>query len=74
MQVYTHSDAVDKLAEILDQIQALHSEAQSLSERFEIPFSITLEGGRELNTTAEYTPWSASEQTWESSSWNSSGC
>jgi hypothetical protein len=58
--------AVDRIATILDRIQELHGEARQLSDEHGIPFDITLEGGRNYNTTHEYEP--------NYNYWNSSNC
>ncbi|UAV89734.1 hypothetical protein [Pseudomonas phage COT4] len=57
--------AVDRIALILDQIQHLHAQARQLSDEYSIPFDITLDGGRNYDTTHEYEP---------GYNWNSSNC
>lgn len=68
--IYTESQALERIAVLMENIQSHHEEARDLAERFEIPFQIELEGGRELNTVHSYEPWSASDTTWASSSAN----
>jgi hypothetical protein len=48
--------ATDRIASILDRIQELHAEARALSDEYNIPFDLELEGGRNYNVTAEYEP------------------
>ena len=57
--------AADRIAFILDQIQQLHAQARTLSDQYSIPFDITLDGGRNYDTTHEYEP---------AYSWMSSNC
>lgn len=57
--------AVDRIAKLLDCIQELHAEARALSDEYNIPFDITLDGGRNYDTTHEYEP---------GYNWNSSNC
>lgn len=55
--------AANRIAAILDTIQALHAEARELSNEYNIPFDITLDGGNNLDTYHEYEPsygWSSS--------------
>lgn len=68
--IYTQSQALERIAVLMENIQSHHEEARELAERFEIPFHIELEGGREYNTTHSYLPWSSSDTTWASSSVN----
>lgn len=58
--------AIDRIAFILDQIQHLHAQARQLSDEYNIPFDLELEGGRNYNTTHEYEPTGYG--------WNSSNC
>lgn len=65
--IYTHAQALKRIAALMDSIQADHAEARKLAEEFEIPFEIELEGGRFDNVVAEYQPWSSSDTTWSDS-------
>lgn len=56
--------AADRIAVILDTIQELHRQARALSDEYSIPFDITLNGGRNYDTTHEYEPG----YNWDSSS------
>ncbi|QHZ60094.1 hypothetical protein PJKIFABJ_00158 [Pseudomonas phage PE09] len=60
----SHSEATAYIASMLEAIQVLHAQARVVSDEYDIPFDITLEGGRNYNTQAEYTPG------WQSSSYN----
>lgn len=59
----THSEATTQIAAMLEAIQVLHAQARAISDEWDIPFDIVLEGGRAYNTTAEYAP---------TNGWNSS--
>lgn len=55
--------AVDRIAVILDTIQELHRQARQLSDEYNVPFDITLDGGRNYDTRHEYEPgyaWASS--------------
>lgn len=70
MTIYTEHAAVQRIATLTERIQELHAEARDLAERFEIRFTIELEGGQNYNVESEYHPWSASAD----SHWDSSSC
>lgn len=67
MTYITRQEATQRIAALLDAMQSLHAEARALSDEFEVPFEITLEGGANYDTTAEYSQWAPS-------TWNSSNC
>lgn len=48
--------AADRIAFIIEQIQPLHAQARTLSDQYSIPFDLTLDGGRNYDTTHEYEP------------------
>lgn len=60
----SHSEATAYIASMLEAIQVLHAQARTVSDQYNIPFDITLEGGRNYNTQADYAPG------WQSSSYN----
>lgn len=62
MSIMTYQEAVQYLTGMVEAIQVLHAQARAVSDEFDIPFDITLEGGRNYNTTADYAPGG-----WESS-------
>lgn len=69
MSYLSRHEATQLIAKKLEAMQALHAEARSLSDEYEIPFEITLDGGANYDTTHEYTQWQPSGD-----SWNSSNC
>jgi hypothetical protein len=68
MSYMSRHEATQKIASLLEVMQELHAQARAISDEYEIPFEITLDGGANYDVTAEYTQWKAS------SSWDSSSC
>jgi hypothetical protein len=60
MSINSHEEATTIIAGLLHSIQVLHAEARAISDEFEIPFDITLEGGQNYDTTATYSGWQSS--------------
>jgi hypothetical protein len=56
-------EATQYLAGMIEAIQVLHTQARAVADEHDIAFDITLEGGRNYNTTADYAPGGS----WESS-------
>ena len=59
----SHSEATAYIASMLEAIQVLHAQARAVSDEYDIPFDITLEGGQNYDQRAAY-------QGWQSSSYN----
>lgn len=56
----TYEEAATYIAAMLEAIQVLHTQARAVSDEYDIPFDLTLEGGRRQNTYAEYSGWQSS--------------
>lgn len=59
-------EATAYIASLLEAIQVLHEKARAVATEFDIAFEVELEGGRNYNTTAEFSPGN----NWQSSSYS----
>lgn len=58
--INSREEATNIIASLLHSIQVLHAEARAISDEYQIPFDITLEGGQNYDTTATYAGWESS--------------
>lgn len=60
MDYMSEQEALAYIAGMLEAIQVLYTQAKAAADMHNIPFDITLDGGRNYDTTVTYNGWQSS--------------